>query len=112
MGRKEREKGARGEREACLYFEALGMSVKRVGNTESTKGGARGWDVEARAGRNEPWNVQVKNVQRCPSIPGMFEEGATLVYLHLTGEGSYVIVAAEDLPALAREVVHSMRREA
>jgi len=112
VGKSERRKGTRGEQEAARFWVALGMMVKRVGGTEATRGGARGWDLEVGGTDGTTWNVQVKAVQIWPNVAKVFAEGATLLQVHLTNRGRYIIVHEDDLDLLASDVHRAKRAEA
>jgi hypothetical protein len=103
MGAASRRKGARGEVEACRFFELLGLSARRVGILESGRWGkTAGHDIELGP---LPWRVQVKNVQaNCPALPVLMKD-SHIAYVHYTRGRTYVVVDADDLAEFCRAVV-------
>lgn len=106
-GKMSRDKGAQGERDCCHFFEALGFRAKRVGNTEANIGARPGCDVEVSIGKEEPWSVQAKAVRIWPNVVKAFADGATLLYVHLTGRGRFLVIHADDVEGFARQVVEA-----
>jgi len=87
-GKASRDKGGRGERRWCAWFEEHGIPARRVGNLEAgTYGKTDGWDLEL-DGSNPPLRVQAKELAKnCPSPRAMLEK-AHIACVHFT-EGPY-----------------------
>jgi hypothetical protein len=98
----------------CHFLADLGFTAKRVSSEETgTFGGHCGWDVEATpSGSCISIAIQVKEVgTNMPSIASMFGDGVGMAFVHFTGGKlrgrSFVIVDADDLLDISRDVVRS-----
>ena len=119
MGKASRDKGARGERQACQELRDLGFTAERVSGLECASTLVSGVDIIMgpgdcpdllaawKAGRAR--SIQVKHVAKnAPSVAKVLEN-ADLGLIHFT-EGpergkTFVVLRLEDLPALARDVI-------
>ncbi len=100
-GRASRDKGQRGERRACDFFESIGIRARKVGDLETgTYGKTLGWDVELGPEGIVPWKVQAKEVGRFPSPAEMLEK-AHVAFVHMTHGKlrgrNLILIDADDL---------------
>ena len=101
MGRASREKGARGERRCCDFFQRLGIPAYRVSSLESDRGSPVNYDVTL---TGTDWKVQVKEVKKnCPALPVLMAN-AHVGFVHFSSGRTFVVIDADDLREFAKLV--------
>lgn len=108
MGRMQREKGKRGEREAAAELAAVfacdaKRGVQYQGGPESPDVVLQGVNVHVECKRTETINVY-KALEQARDDAG---EKTPIVWHRRNGKGSVVIVSVDDLIPLARAIVVS-----